>query len=400
MRCFARACGARPRQWPTAAYDRQRQGWRDYRWREIGQAVQQWQQALRREPLQAGDRVAIALPNSPQWVIFDQAALGLGLVVVPLYVDDRPNNTAYILEDCGARLLLLVDETHWLTLAGALAGIPTLERILLLEDDAACRFDDPRLRSVAGWLPTPGAEQPPLPPVEPRQLATLIYTSGTTGRPKGVMLSHANILANVHGILSRIEVYRQDLLLSFLPLAHALERTAGYYVPMAAGATVSPWPWHSASGARSVTAAADGADLRAPRLRNPPWPTQPATDAARSAARVTVPLGGRGGLAPLSVPAAAGRLASPIAALAAAAAAGRPAAATAPGWTAAAGGQWRRRAATRGGAALHRPGHSDRAGLWPDRGQPGGQLQHPARQRSRQRRTAAARRGAAHRRAG
>jgi long-chain acyl-CoA synthetase len=234
---------ARVRRTPTAvayrAYDRQRQGWRDYRWREIGQAVQQWQQALRREPLQAGDRVAIALPNSPQWVIFDQAALGLGLVVVPLYVDDRPNNTAYILEDCGARLLLLVDETHWLTLAGALAGIPTLERILLLEDDAACRFDDPRLRSVAGWLPTPGAEQPPLPPVEPRQLATLIYTSGTTGRPKGVMLSHANILANVHGILSRIEVYRQDLLLSFLPLAHALERTAGYYVPMAAGATVA-----------------------------------------------------------------------------------------------------------------------------------------------------------------
>ncbi len=70
-------------------------------------------------------------------------------------------------------------------------------------------------------------------------MATLIYTSGTTGRPKGVMLSHANILANVHGILSRIEVYRQDLLLSFLPLAHALERTAGYYVPMAAGATVA-----------------------------------------------------------------------------------------------------------------------------------------------------------------
>ena len=70
-------------------------------------------------------------------------------------------------------------------------------------------------------------------------LATIMYTSGTTGNPKGVMLSHANILANAYAGISRVPVYPDDLFLSFLPLSHALERTVGYYVPMMAGASVA-----------------------------------------------------------------------------------------------------------------------------------------------------------------
>ncbi|RLA16448.1 MAG: long-chain fatty acid--CoA ligase, partial [Gammaproteobacteria bacterium] len=81
-------------------------GWRHYNWMEIADDVAQWQAALLAEGLSAGDRVAIMLRNCTDWVRFDQAALGLGLVVVPLYMQDRPENSAYVLNDSGARLLL------------------------------------------------------------------------------------------------------------------------------------------------------------------------------------------------------------------------------------------------------------------------------------------------------
>ena len=77
------------------------------------------------------------------------------------------------------------------------------------------------------------------PQPDPHQLATIIYTSGTSGRPKGVMLSHHNILTNAHSCLQVVPIRPDDLLLSFLPLSHTFERTGGYYVPMMGGATVA-----------------------------------------------------------------------------------------------------------------------------------------------------------------
>ena len=81
--------------------------WRDYSAAEVAQLVARWQQALRREGLQAGDRVALCLKNGVNWVALDLAALGLGLVVVPLYLDDNAENMAWCLHDSGARLLVL-----------------------------------------------------------------------------------------------------------------------------------------------------------------------------------------------------------------------------------------------------------------------------------------------------
>ena len=88
-------------------YNQQHANWRDYTWAQIDHQVARWQAALEKEGLQAGDRVGVMLRNSPEWVIFDQAALGLGLVVVPLYTQDRPDNVAYIVNDSGCKVLLL-----------------------------------------------------------------------------------------------------------------------------------------------------------------------------------------------------------------------------------------------------------------------------------------------------
>jgi len=96
----------------------------------------------------------------------------------------------------------------------------------------------PNLRIVDDWLPARGCA-PDENVTHPNDLATLVYTSGTTGRPKGVMLSHQNILFDVQAGLNAVAVFPDDRLLSFLPLSHMLERSIGYYLPVVAGASVA-----------------------------------------------------------------------------------------------------------------------------------------------------------------
>jgi long-chain acyl-CoA synthetase len=223
-------------------FDKSAKAWRSYSWRGIAGHVARWRAALSGEGLARGDRVALQLRNCPEWVMFDQAALGEGLVTVPLYTDDRPDNIAYILEEAGVRLLLVQDAGRWRRLAEVIPDEGPLLRVLLLDDGEQARAlaaRDERVRVVSDWLP---AEAPPLrarDDRDPHALASIVYTSGTTGRPKGVMLSHHNMLSVAHGGLTMLDVYEEDSFLSFLPLSHTLERTAGYYLPIMAGSKVS-----------------------------------------------------------------------------------------------------------------------------------------------------------------
>ncbi len=224
----------------TSAYryfDDHRCEWFELTWQEMEHEIARWQAAMTHEGLQPGDRVAIMLKNTPQWVVFDQAALGLGLVTVPLYVADRPENVAHVLQDSGAKMLLIDNATHWHPLHEACSGIDTLTRIVTLRAPPEGDTDE-RLRSVDEWVPEVhnGFRHVVS---DADKLATIVYTSGTTGKSKGVMLSHRNLLSNAAGALQCFEVYPADVFLSFLPLSHALERMAGYYVPVMAGAKVA-----------------------------------------------------------------------------------------------------------------------------------------------------------------
>jgi long-chain acyl-CoA synthetase len=213
--------------------------WRGWTWRDMAREVGRWQLALSREPLAPGDRVAVLARNGVEWVAFDLAAQALGLVVVPLYTTDNPGNIAYILGDSGARLLLTDTLAHWRALGPFAREFPSLERVVCLEANGPIdRFAGVGISVAVDWLPgeAPAPEDRAGPP---QTLATIVYTSGTTGRPKGVMLSHANLLANAQAVLAAVPGYREDVYLSFLPLSHAFERTVGYYVPMMAGSTVA-----------------------------------------------------------------------------------------------------------------------------------------------------------------
>ena len=213
--------------------------WRSYSWSEVEGLVARWQLALAGENLAPGDRVAVLLKNSVEWVCFDLAAQSLGLVVVPLYTADHEDNTTYILADSGTRLLLVGHVDQWIALAGHRARFPKLSHVLCLEMPVPPAPDTSiQVSSVRHWLPCDAGPQLNL-AKDPHALATIVYTSGTTGRPKGVMLSHVNILSNAQAVLRHVQAYPDDLFLSFLPLSHAFERTVGCYLPMMAGSCVA-----------------------------------------------------------------------------------------------------------------------------------------------------------------
>ena len=214
--------------------------WSSYTWEQMNQSVSRWQAALAKESLVPGDRVAVMMRNCPEWVMFEQAALGLGLVVIPLYTDDRVENAAYVINDANAKLLLLESLHQWHQFAAIRDQIQGLQRIILLRsfENSDMNLRDDGVVSAWEWLPAHGGEVSHI-TRDPHSLATIIYTSGTSGRPKGVMLSHHNILSNAFSSLQVIPVLPDDLLLSFLPLSHTFERTCGYYVPMMAGAEIA-----------------------------------------------------------------------------------------------------------------------------------------------------------------
>lgn len=221
-------------------YDVKREVWQDYTWADMAHAVARWQTALAKENLAAGERVAVMMRNCPQWVMYEQAALALGLVAMPLYTEDRAENAAWCLANAGAKLLLLENLAQWEELSEVKDQLKQLVRIIILTATSkdVSRAGDARVTALQDWLPAQAEAIPPR-QNDPHALATLIYTSGTTGRPKGVMLSHHNILSNAHGCAQVVTVTPDDILLSFLPLSHTFERTAGYYVPMLCGATVA-----------------------------------------------------------------------------------------------------------------------------------------------------------------
>lgn len=219
-------------------YDVASQKWTQSSWHEMSNEIARWQGAFQKDGLQAGDKVAIMVKNSREWVVFDQAALGLGLVTVPLYVDDRPDNVAYIINHADVKLLFVQDKLQWKRLLEAEVNLGELQRIISIkrisEDDEP---DDPKLESLSDWLfGMSGELQTQESALD--ELASIVYTSGTTGRSKGVMLSHRNILSNAFAAASCTQWQGGERFLSFLPLSHMLERTAGYYMPIILGAEV------------------------------------------------------------------------------------------------------------------------------------------------------------------
>lgn len=221
-------------------YDKKRREWRGVSWAGLGLEMTRWRGALEREEFKPGSRVAVMLESSKEWVVFEQAAMVLDLIVVPIFPNETPENVAYIIRDSGCEAVLIQDIHAWDRLASIHSFIDTIRLVILLsvrdeEEEQVRELPDTRLVIAKDWLPVEGG------PLHERSadtnaICTIVYTAGTTGQPKGVMLSHLNILTNARAMLTMLAVRHSDTIFSHLNFAHIVERTCSYYVPMVAGA--------------------------------------------------------------------------------------------------------------------------------------------------------------------
>ncbi|MGD9163496.1 MAG: AMP-binding protein, partial [Chromatiales bacterium] len=193
-------------------YDRDTQVWQDLTWAQMADQVARWQDAMAEEGLAPGDRVAVMMRNCCEWVMFDQAALALGLVTVPIYADDRGGNVSYILRDSGSRLLVIGGQEEWERIETELQEMPNVQCIVNVRPISASNSDE-RVMALEDWLPEQGG---PLQAsnAKTNDLASIVYTSGTTGFPKGVMLSHGNMLSNAEAAARKVNLNESDTLLS------------------------------------------------------------------------------------------------------------------------------------------------------------------------------------------
>ncbi len=169
------------------------------------------------------EKIAIVSPNRPEWIITDIGVQLTGGVLTPIYPTISPNELAFVLNDAEVRILFLANKELYDHFKEAFAQVPTLKFIY--------SFD--KIEGVACWQELIDKDQQPdenvISRITTSTLATIIYTSGTTGNPKGVMLSHHNIVSNVRDSMPAFTFAKyQERALSFLPLNHIFERMVTY----------------------------------------------------------------------------------------------------------------------------------------------------------------------------
>lgn len=191
-----------------------------------------------------GDRISIISENRPEWVVADMAMVSLGVVNVPIYPTLTPKQIEFIYNDAGVKIAIVSNSFQLNKIVKITKDVRTLEKVIVMTEKGIALTD-----GVVSFKKTYQLGEDfekthkdylrSLPKPRPDDLLTLIYTSGTTGNPKGVMLTHHNLVSNIVASAEVIPIGEADVLLSFLPLCHSFERMAGYYTAMACGATVA-----------------------------------------------------------------------------------------------------------------------------------------------------------------
>jgi long-chain acyl-CoA synthetase len=217
--------------------------WTSTTYRQTWDWVTQVAMGLKHLGIRDGDRVCVMSRTRPAWLVADMAALSLGAVTAPIYPSVEPGQAAYVINNVGARLVFVENLQQAAKIDKVRAECPTLEHVVVIDDrgrlpEGAISFDDIfDLSTVdpgevrdwnAAWHDFP-----------PSKVATIVHTSGTTANPKGVVLTHGNILHIFWAGVQAVDFNEDDLFLSFLPLSHMTERAAGQFVPLGRGCTIA-----------------------------------------------------------------------------------------------------------------------------------------------------------------
>jgi long-chain acyl-CoA synthetase len=227
---------------PDALQFKQNDKFRPISHREVAARVQRTALGLGTLGIVKGDRVGILSENRPEWAIADYACLTNGFTDVPIYPTLPADQIAYILKDAGTVAIFVSSIEQAVKISAIRAEVPTLKHVIAFDpigDAVDMTLADLEKRGASVENAETVAKYRALAnSVVPDDLATLIYTSGTTGNPKGVMLTHGNIHANVEASRCKLPFEGNDVALSFLPLSHIFERM-GDYLMFATGSSIA-----------------------------------------------------------------------------------------------------------------------------------------------------------------
>ena len=220
--------------------------WQSISWNEAARQVCLLAEALRGMGLNQGDRVMLVSENRPEWCIADFAIMAAGCVLVPAYVTNTERDHLHILENSGARAVIVANQKLAKPLLGAVINSGTATHVIGIEpirSGQAGAFEYHEWASLLGGdaVAARAAVEARIAGLTRDDIACLIYTSGTGGAPRGVMQHHGSILCNVYGaarVLSEDFGLKDEVFLSFLPLSHAYEHTGGQMLPIGVGAQI------------------------------------------------------------------------------------------------------------------------------------------------------------------
>jgi len=177
--------------------------------------------------IQKGTRIATVMNNCPEWNFIDMGILQAGAIQVPVYPTISEENYRYIFNDSEVEYLFFSDNEIYERIRNVIPGIPKLKAVFSISPGDGVR-NWKEILELGKNYPRPDDLERIRESILPADLATIIYTSGTTGRPKGVMLTHDNFVSNFKALAEIPPLRMHDRVVSFLPLCHVYERTAGY----------------------------------------------------------------------------------------------------------------------------------------------------------------------------
>lgn len=229
----------RVRQWGDGAALRvKRRGiWQTITWREYGANAQASAAALRALGVRRGEVVAVLAENRPEWLFMDLGAQCAGIIGCGIYPTSSPEQVEYVLNDSGARVLVVENDEQLDKVLAVRARCPGLMKIVVIEQRGLRTFRDPQVMTFEAFLEIgragPAAALEDLErsvlATQPGDIAFLVYTSGTTGPPKGAMISNRNVMFQLDASAALLAMQRGEKTLSFLPLCHIAERIGGMF---------------------------------------------------------------------------------------------------------------------------------------------------------------------------
>ncbi|XVF31331.1 hypothetical protein REPUB_Repub16aG0136400 [Reevesia pubescens] len=201
----------------------------DYKWMTYGEAATAREaigSGLRHYGLEQGACVGLYFINRPEWLVVDHACAAYSYISVPLYDTLGPDAVNYVVKHSGIQAIFCVPQTLD-TLLSFISLIPSVHLIVVVggADENLPSLPGVKIISYLKLLCQGRSNLQPFSPPKPEDVATICYTSGTTGTPKGVVLTHGNLIANVAGFCRAMKFYPSDIYISYLPLAHIYERT-------------------------------------------------------------------------------------------------------------------------------------------------------------------------------